>query len=599
MFCKKCGVENEDNAKICKKCGAQLEAGEYNTTNTSANASESHGGESPSEKMISQIKATPKKLLFCGCAAIVVLVVIIAMALNAGKTIDLNKYLTIDASGYNGYGSANTSIDWDGIEKKYGSKLSFTSAAKNEYGGLLSLITPMDAIQECVSLELDGNSNLSNGDTITYTWNVDDDLSKAINCKVKYKDGEYNVSGLSEVSSFDAFADLSVEFSGTAPSGSVEINYNGNGLSSSDFKCDKTRGLRNGDTIEVTLSNADMAYYARKLGNIPESISKTYTVNGLPEYVTAYSDMTDDFLSNLKKEAEDTIYAYTASSYAKTSALSNLEYAGYILNSIKDGGSGNISSYNNFYIIYKGDVASSDGSFSTSKVYFPVRFTNILKAADGSLSYDDNRGIVGSSRLDNNIWYSTDGYINPLTCYMEIVESNRDEYTTECGDGFEVYSENESIEKLDDISDAYKQTLYADAKDKIESYVAKDLHNGSTMENLTFTGEYLLIAKSQGNDFKTNNKYYVVYSATISHPKNDFDATIVYFPVEYDGIVKLPDGEYMVTVSNGIFGSSNLPNSFYSTDGYIDSTEMYSEIITSNRDDYKYEASEGLKEFGS
>lgn len=120
MFCKKCGVENEDNAKICKKCGAQLEAGEYNTTNTSANASESHGGESPSEKMISQIKATPKKLLFCGCAAIVVLVVIIAMALNAGKTIDLNKYLTIDASGYNGYGSANTSIDWDGIEKSMG-----------------------------------------------------------------------------------------------------------------------------------------------------------------------------------------------------------------------------------------------------------------------------------------------------------------------------------------------------------------------------------------------------------------------------------------------------------------------------------------------
>ena len=72
----------------------------------------------------------------------------------------------------------------------------------------------------------------------------------------------------------------------------------------------------------------------------------------------------------------------------------------------------------------------------------------------------------------------------------------------------------------------------------------------------------------------------------------------MYFPVEYAGIVKLPGDEYMVTKREGLVGNSNIPDTYYSTKGFVDGEEMFSKIVTANRDNYSYEVSEGLKEFG-
>lgn len=80
-----------------------------------------------------------------------------------------------------------------------------------------------------------------------------------------------------------------------------------------------------------------------------------------------------------------------------------------------------------------------------------------MKSGD-ELKYSENNGICGSSRIDRSS-YSTRGYVNPLTCYREIVEKNRGVYEAECGDGFEAYSSYESITKLSDISDNFKNEL--------------------------------------------------------------------------------------------------------------------------------------------
>lgn len=610
MFCGKCGAENADGAKFCTKCGQPLEsAGKDQAAKTPLGSQGTAGGGSngtagqASAPNVSQImekaKAVPKTTIIGVCAAAAVaavaFVILVCVMLSAGKTINLNKYLTLEASGYDGYGSAVPSIDWREIEKKYGKKLAFTSAAKREAGAFLSMMTPLELVQQSVSVEFDKSSGLSNGDKVAYTWTVDKELSKYVKCKVKYKDGTYTVSDLAEVGTFDAFAGLDVRFSGTAPDGMAEISYNGGDLDLYSFQCDKTYGLKNGDTVEVKLVNTQMEYYAESYGKIPAATSKTYTVSGLQEYVSAYSDLPDSFLTTVKTETEDTIYSYAAKSYDKTTALNNLEYAGYVLNSLKESGRG--GDYNALYIIYKGDVSSTEGKFATSKVYFPVKFYNILKGEGDALTYEKGGSVTGYSNL-NGSWYSTNGYVNPLTCYMELVEQYRDVYTAECGDGFEVYSEYEKIEKLDDISEIYKGILGTDAKDKIESYIASTYSAEVTAENLSLAGDYLLLAKAQGNDFAKNNSYIVVYSATVSHSKGNFETTTVYFPVEYDGIVKLPGDEYMVTATIGILGNSNMPNSYYYTKGYCDGTNMYAEIITAMRDKYTYEVSDGLKEFG-
>ena len=111
-------------------------------------------------------------------------------------------------------------------------------------------------MQEYIRVKLDRSDRLSNGDEIAYVWDVDEDFSKYIKCKIKYTDGSYGVSGLAEVETFDAFADLEVTFSGVGPDGKAELEYKGKELDSFDFGCDKEDGLSNGDTVTVSISDA-------------------------------------------------------------------------------------------------------------------------------------------------------------------------------------------------------------------------------------------------------------------------------------------------------------------------------------------------------
>ncbi len=608
MFCGNCGAENVNGAKFCKGCGQALnETGGIPWVDkvsapqgVSSKSVESNIANNVPKvnvnQLIEKIKSMPKKVLVGVCVAVIALIIIICVAVNARSTINLNDYLTIETNGYDGYGTVIASIDWSAIEQKYGDKIAFTSKAKNEYGGFIGMMTPIDALQDAVSVEMETTNNMSNGDAIKYSWKIDEDLSTYIKCKIKYKDDSYSVSGLKEIETFDPFDGVEVDFTGIAPGGMVEIvNYpSDNGLS---YELDKYNGVSNGDSVTVNVSYgwSSEESYAEQYGKLPTNTSKEFTVSGLEEYVADYEDLSEEFISKLKDEAEDSIYSYTADSYSTSSSLTDLMYSGYILNAIKDG-SEYANTYNDLYIIYSGTVSSSNGSFSTAKVYFPVRFVNILNGENG-LRYSENYGITGNSRLDDS-WSSTKGYINPLICYMEIVEANKDSYIAECGDGFEKYAEYEAITKLDDIAESFKEELYVDAKDRIENYIASFYNGSSSASDLSIAGEYLLTAKIQGPDLGNNNKYFVVYSATVTNSEGGFDTTTVYFPVEYDGIIKLPGDEYMVTSSAGIVGNSSFPNSYYSTDGYIDGNEMYTKIITANRDNYTYEVSEELKVFG-
>lgn len=227
-------------------------------------------------------------------------------------------------------------------------------------------------------------------------------------------------------------------------------------------------------------------------------------------------------------------------------SMRDLSYAGYILNTSK---SGDVfwGSYNNLYLIYSGNVSNTSGAFPTTKVYYPVRFSNILNAG-GELSYGSLDGIEGNSNFDGG-WYTTKGYINPLLCYVDIVEKNRDSYNSECGEGFEEFGEFEHVTQMSDISDSYKQELYADSLNRVESYIADTYNGGSTATGLVLEGDYLLTAKNPGLNFAGNNTYIVVYSALVSNANGAFADATVYFPVSYSGIVSLPNGEYMVTES--------------------------------------------------
>lgn len=539
-------------------------------------------------------------LLGSGVLLLLLIIIGVVIWLQPEK-IEVDQYVTVEYEGYDGYARAHVELDELAL---YEAMMEATGQSVSDYADIDSLWDLGGAVYDGVSLytcidtiELTPSKteNLSNGDTIDVAITYDNEVARKMDIEFVGDSVSVTVEGLKPVQEVDPFEDLKVTFTGIAPSGQVEFEYTGSNenISSYNFEADRYDGLRNGDMVTITynVSDEDTLYY----GYVLSTKEKQYEVSGLQEYADSYADLTADFLATLKSESEDTIYSYIANNYDSSCTMTNLEYCGYIMNCIKDA-SGYVDSYNDLYLIYRGDVSHSKGEFNTTKVYYPVQFENILIDGD-QLSYEEKDGIEGSASIGDT-WYYTDGYVNPLICYNEIVAANQEDYTAECGDGFEVYAEYTLISSLEDIGADYKATLEADAKDRIESYVADSYGDTSKMADLKVAGEYLLLAKNQGSDFANNNRYYIVYSATVSSTENRFKETTVYFPVEYSGLVALPDGTFMLTSVGGIKGSSNLPDSYYSTKGYVDGTKMFSDLVTANREKYTYIVSEGLQSFG-
>lgn len=533
-------------------------------------------------------------------AVLVIIIAVIAVIALQPKKINLEDYVEITCSGYNGYAVAKAALDRDGIYKAIleanGEKIDYDDIDSFEsFGSALSKELALEKCVDKISLNLNSENGLSNGDTVTVEITYDNEAAKKQKVKFTGSTVSLKVEGLKDTVKIDPFEGLEVSFSGTSPNGKLEYTYNGENpnISRYSFTASQMYNLKNGDIVTFTYSFNESVMLNQ--GIVITNQEKEFEVSGLDEYVQGYADLTEDFVNTMKEEAEDKIYAYAASTYSNGTKLSDLQYAGYILHTAKSTDF-LFGSYNNLYLIYRGTVSNTSGSFVTAKVYFPVKFSSILKA-DGKLSYGSIDGIMGSSIFDGS-WYSTKGYINPLLCYMEIVEKNRGSYNSECGDGFEAFAEVKNIAQMADISDAYRQELYADAMNKVESYISSSYNGGSYAAGLVLTGEYLLIAKNQGWDFANNNTYIVVYSAVVSNANGYFDDVVVYFPVVYGGIVSLPSGEYMVTATKGIQGNSNIPNSSYSTKGYISGEQMFEKLVTANRDLYTYEVSEGLKQFG-
>jgi hypothetical protein len=593
MFCTKCGNKLEDDAVTCPKCGADVEPEPLPQPTVGDDVAKKN---KQPVSMDTIKKLIGNKKVLGGIVGAVVLLVVIIIVATQPKKFDLEDYIEISYDGYNGYASASATLDRDALYEDIYKEI----GEEEEIDDLEDLLEDSAQLVKAVSsikLKVTSESkNLSNGDKITVSISYNNDIAKKSDIKFKGKTVTETVKDLESVEEIDPFEELEVSFTGISPNGSIELKYNGDNsyISTSSFSIDKRNGLRNGDEVTVSVESNDD--YTLDYGYVIKKKEQKYTVSDLEEYIGEYKDLEKDFIDELKGEAEDTIYSYTAGEYNSSTSLGDLTYTGYILNSIKDTTEYHGGVYNDLYLIYAGTVSSSDEDFSATKVYFPVRFTNILKGNDG-LSYEQNNGIVGSSSLDGT-WFTTRGYNNPFSCYLAIVDANREDYTAECGDGFEDYSEYEEITKLADISEEYKKELYADAKDRIESYIASNYDSECSVAGLAIAGEYLLLAKTQGTDFGQNNKYFVVYSATVSNAENDFEPTTVYYPVEYDGVVKLPKDEYMVTATHGIVGNSDFPDSWYGTKGYIDGVEMYSKIVTTNRNKFKYDVSEGLKKFG-
>ena len=385
MICTHCGKEIQNGITFCPYCGSAVNNAKENT------------------KMK---KHNPAKVLAPIAAAAVIAAGGWAFA-NRTPTIDVSKYMTLSADGYNTVGKLNISFDTEKLEKDYGKQITtrFKKQMKNlkdDTYGLSSLTASLydgyeaDLFAEtCATGSADKTKNLSNGDVVTYTWDDNsDEAEEAFGVKVKYSDITYTVSGLASVNTFDAFDGVDVEFSGISPDGRATVNSLPTAAEAQGlyYTLDENSGLSNGDTVTLTVhsNRDDFCDCIDKYGAMPQATEKTFTVEGLNEYVTSADTLSDSVLVSLQNQAEDVFKSYAAQRFSNGQTFKGMTYLGnYILTPKNKDSWGDkdriVLAYqvtvHHDYTSELNTTYDADDSF-----FWYITFNNVSKDADGNIA---------------------------------------------------------------------------------------------------------------------------------------------------------------------------------------------------------------------
>ncbi len=352
--------------------------------------------------------------------------------------VDLNDYVEVSFSGYNGFGTAEVSFDTDKFISDYRGKI---KAQKK----LRSLIKADDDLKRIYDkgdyklkkdksvcklfadifivkgrLEDENGStdltDLSNGDTVTFKWNLgtkemsEDDMTElakeAFKVRLSAADYEFTVSGLEEIDTFDAFEDVEISYNGVAPNAYAEITSypQKNGLS---YSLQDNQNLANGDVVRLIADYGwnDKEGYIEEYHRIPESMEKEITVEGLSEYVTDISMISAGDLGQMKSQAEDKIKSVVAGMKSEV-RLGSVDFdSAYLLSrKFNEGGD-----QNKIILIYKirTEYQFEDSAYDTSfEYYYYVIFKNAMRMQDGTLLVDLNNYETSNNGIrDDNVRY--------------------------------------------------------------------------------------------------------------------------------------------------------------------------------------------------
>lgn len=445
MFCKNCGTELKEGAAFCGKCGNAVNKPAVSKTNKS---------ESAVNSMMGSVTKKMNNKALIGIVAVAAIAVVLFFVLFSKPTINMNKYVEVEFDGYEGIGTVHVTIDWEQIEKDYGNKLKVGKLSKEEKSALGLFGIDQDEIaiillKEGIDYSVDRNSGLSNGDRVSFEWDIEaDKLEEYLKVKIKAVDKEYTVKNLEEIDLFNPFEYVTVSFTGTSPNGSAEVKKDSNQemMNYINVLVSKDSNLSNGDKITVTTSiSISESNFANKFGCLPSETEKEYEVSGLPGYITATSEIPEETMAKMKKQSEDTILGSTAD-WNPESKLSSVEYIGNYFITPKVMGSSGV--YNKIYLVYKVNaVITRDvkGTTSSQEVtyYYGVAFSNMMSIPqDGSVfvdltkyekiqnSFRKDLEFIGTSGTVDYRYYF-DGYETLDEIYNVVVIKNIENYNYE------------------------------------------------------------------------------------------------------------------------------------------------------------------------
>lgn len=385
MFCDKCGKQIEDSATFCTNCGNPVTIDTDNREILMENDNKS--------KRMPTSGGMGKYLGIVVIAGIILISILCLM--NMPVTVNLNNYVTVTTEGYDSLGKADYQFDYDSFYEDYKDKIKMqTQNGKKTVvqDWIGDTYYAVEMLREYFEGSLSQYSGLSNGDTITFTWNCEDDAIKELfNCNLQYKDIEVEVSGLKEIETFDPFEYAEIEIKGTLPkvTVSVENNSSNEAMQNISFSPVINPTLRNGEKITVQASVSIYGgeeAFIEKYGMLPEPMEKQYTVNGYPEYVFTKEQLTETHIESLE---ELTYKELQSQGWSKEESLENVEYLGMYICSQKEPKYGDYEDYGSIFVICKVNV---NCSLETSaglvdypvEYYYYVKFDDLYLETDGS-----------------------------------------------------------------------------------------------------------------------------------------------------------------------------------------------------------------------
>jgi len=363
------------------------------------------------------------------------------------ETINLNDYLEVETEGFDGYGTAEVTVDYNKLLGDHYEAFGLDDDDEEDK----DFIKVREKLGEYVTLKTDDLTGLKNGDEIEIEWKVKDDKVKdKYKVKFVYEDTTETIEDLDDVVVFDPFAAVQeVSFSGTAPDGSASVVYaddpqwadkltdeQENVLNDNVryyYSWEKTSGFSNGDIFTITINNPDdLKKYLEPYGLTFENESKDYTCEGLASYIDTLSDIPDDTLEKMKQEVRDDFAAYVADRWnPKKEFFNSMTYIGEYMLTPKEGTYGD---KNQVYLVFRIN-AENTGSNGAFNFYYCVRFRNLMLLDDGTCSVDlsDSYAITqyfekGKDGFGHFYYY---GYEDLDSLFNKVVTSNINNYVYE------------------------------------------------------------------------------------------------------------------------------------------------------------------------
>jgi len=315
---------------------------------------------------------------------ILIVIFLVCLIVMRREKINLNDYLKVEIKGYDTIGMASFEIDYNKLQNDY--KNVFEKNVSGEMKEWISFFGIEMLLSEAIDGELTMSQRISNGDTVTFLWDVNvDEIEEQFKVKFVYDNVETKVSSLEEGKLVDLFEELDVVFTGTTPNGkaSIEETFSVPGLRVS---LDKTSGLKNGDTVIATIkgeNGKDVFEVCYENGIIPKEVEKKYIVKGLNSYLNDLNDLPNNALSSMDEQARDVLDTYIAETWNATTLL-DMELVGQYLLYLKPGFSTS-GDNNRLILVYKNTVENTESTFS---YYYYTIFSNVIMDEKGEINSD-------------------------------------------------------------------------------------------------------------------------------------------------------------------------------------------------------------------